>query len=73
MREHLMSLFAPCRLGWLALASALVAYGITTQQWTVLLAGLAPAVGLLAGLLVNRGAGSCDDRAARRCTGTSDD
>ncbi len=73
MTDRLGWLSAPCRVGWLALAVALGAYGVATQQWTALLAGLAPAVGLLTGLLVNRAAGGCDDRSARRCTGASDD
>ncbi|MCX7623821.1 MAG: hypothetical protein RMK01_01460 [Thermomicrobium sp.] len=67
MRRPITAMFSPCRIGWVLLTGALLAYGLVSGQWTVLLAALAPAIGTLAGLLVSRRNGSCRVPIASDC------
>lgn len=56
MREFFL---APCRIGWLLVTGALIAYGIATGQWTVFLAASAPAAGVFLAWLIGRRAVAC--------------
>ncbi|WP_448576713.1 hypothetical protein [Thermomicrobium sp.] len=59
MRQLVLALLAPCRLGWLIVALAIAVYGFSTGQWALLIVALAPLLGTLAALLITRHNPSC--------------
>lgn len=70
MRELFL---APCRIGWLLVIVALVAYGIATGQWTVLLAAAAPLVGTTVAWFLARRDSACSLPGASLCEETRRD
>ncbi|MCM8745938.1 hypothetical protein NET03_05285 [Thermomicrobium sp. CFH 73360] len=70
MREFFL---APCRIGWLLVTVVLVAYGITTGQWTVLLAAAAPAAGAFIAWFAGRRMPACSLPDTPQGKGTSRD
>jgi len=64
---------APCRIGWLLVTGALIAYSVATGQWTVLLAASAPAAGAFIAWLVARRMPACSLPDTPQGKGTSRD